>query len=149
MALAATLSGCFLFFENPTVRIADVRVSDVGLSGATALIGLEVVNPNGFSLTSTGVTYHLAFEEPGSTPEDEVQWTTIARGESDESVTVPGEETSRVTLSVPFRYEDVGRAVQSFLLRGELRYRLTGDLGVDGPLGRVRVPFDETGDVGL
>lgn len=152
IAAVATLvgmaAGCALFYENPTVRIAGVRVTGVGLTGATAEIGLEVDNPNGFSLTTTGVSYRLAFQDGEVEPDRESGWRTIAEGESEEVVTVPGEETSRVTLSVPFRYEDVGRAVESFLQRGELRYRLTGALRVDGPVGGVRVPFDETGDVG-
>lgn len=130
------------------MRIAGVRVTGVGLTGARAEIGLEIENPNGFSLTSTGLSYRLAFDDRDATADREVEWRTIAEGESEEAVTVPAEETGQVTLSIPFRYEDVGRAVQSFLLRGELRYRLEGALRVDAPLGEVRVPFDRTGDVG-
>lgn len=100
---------------------------------------------------ATGVSYRLAFEDgdPATAPETETMWRTIAEGESEERLTVPGEGTSRVTLSVPFRYEDVGRAVQRFLQRGAIRYRLTGALLVDASLREIRVPFDDTGDVGL
>lgn len=148
LGTVAVVAGCSLFYESPTVRIAAVRVTQVGLTGATAEIGLVVDNPNGFDLTATGLEYRLDFEDEPGAEGGEAGWTTIAEGESRDPVTVPGEETSDVTLSVPFRYEDVGRAVRRYLVSGELRYRLSGALRVDGPVGRIRVPFDETGDVG-
>jgi hypothetical protein len=54
-----------------------------------------------------------------------------------------------MTLSVPFRYEDVGRAVQQFRRSGGLRYRLTGRVRFDAPLRDVLVPFEQTGTMGL
>lgn len=147
-ALVGAASGCALFFEEPTIRIAAVRVTGVGLTGATAEIGLEVDNPNDFSLDMMGVSYRLAFDDGEGGEDGGEAWTTVVEGESDETLTVPGEETSRVTLALPFGYEEVGRAVRSFLETGQLRYRLTGALRVDAPVGEVRVPFDETGDVG-
>lgn len=146
-ALAGATVGCSLFFDAPSVRIAGVRVAGIGLTGATAEIGLEVDNPNRYSLTSNGLEYSLAFEDRDEVADREIAWRTIAEGESREVVKVPGRETSRVQVSVPFRYEDVGRAFQSFLQHRQLRYRLSGALRVDAPVGEVRVPFQETGDL--
>ena len=148
------LGGCSLLFEEPTIRIVDVRLTGVGLTGATAEIGLEIQNPNGFSVTSTGLDYRLSFEGPTSdesAPEaDEApNWQTIVEGSSREVVTVEGEERSLVTIAVPFGYQDLGRAVLSLLDRGELRYRLTGDVMFDAPIGEVRVAFEDIGDIGL
>lgn len=145
-AIATSIGACALFMQSPSVRIAGVRVGGIGLQGATAEIELEVANPNRFSLTSKGLDYTLAFEEGDA---GGGRWQTIAEGASEEVLTVAGEDTSRITLGVPFRYEDVGRALLRLRERGELQYRLTGGVRFDGPLRDVRVPFEKTGDIGL
>ena len=81
--------------------------------------------------------------------DDGADWRVIAEGASDDPTSVPGNETRQVTLSVPFRYEDVGRAVQQVQRTGELRYRLTGRVRFDAPLRDVLVPFEQTGTMGL
>jgi LEA14-like dessication related protein len=140
---------CALFMKSPSVSIAGVRVSSIGLEGATAQIALDVSNPNGFTLTSAGLDYSLAFEEADPRRSDGAGWRVIAEGASDDPASVPGKETLQMTLSVPFRYEDVGRAVQQFRRAGELRYRLTGRVRFDAPLRDVLVPFVQTGTMGL
>lgn len=149
--LAVVTAGCSLFFDAPDVRIAAVRVSGIGLSGASADVELEVSNPNGFALTSEGLRYRLEFEEPdaGAVEDAGARWRTIASGESDRHLTVEADERAVVTVEVPFEYRDLGRAVLRLLERGELTYRLTGDILFDAPLGGVRVPFEDTGRVGL
>lgn len=148
--LAVALVGCSTLFDAPDVRIIDVRVSGIGISGATADVMLEVSNPNGFSLTAEELRYRLAFEDPELRDADEEDpWRTVASEEADRRVTVPAGERADVTVSVPFDYGDVGRAVVSLVREGALRYRLTGDILFDAPVGSVRVPFDDIGRVGL
>jgi len=149
LAAQIAISACALFMQSPSVSIARVTVSSIGLEGATARVALEVSNPNGFTLTSEGLDYRLAFEEANAVQDDVVDWRVIAEGASDASASVPGKETRQVTLSVPFRYEDVGHAFQQFLRSGELRYRLTGRVRFDAPLRNVLVPFEQTGTMGL
>ena len=147
--LGAALAGCSLFFDSPTVRIVDVRVTGIGLTSATAEVGVDIENPNGFSLTSTGLEYRLAFEDQGSTSDQGTGWHVVVEGEADEVVRVEGNDRSRVTIRVPFRYEDLGRAVLGLLERGELRYRLTGEVNFDTPVGEIGVPFEDIGEIGL
>jgi hypothetical protein len=93
--------------------------------------------------------YRLAFEEADPGESDGAGWRVIAEGASYDPASVPGNDTSQVTLSIPFRYEDVGRAVQQFRRAGGLRYRLTGRVRFDAPLRDVLVPFEQTGMMGL
>lgn len=149
-ALTLAATACSALFEAPSVRIADVRVSGVGLSGATADITLAVVNPNAFTLRSEEVRYVLEFDDPAAREAgDDDPWRTIAEGSSVERLEVLRDDSARVTLSVPFAYSDVGRAVRSLMLEQELRYRVRGDVLFDGPVGDVRVPFDDTGRIGI
>jgi LEA14-like dessication related protein len=149
VATLLATGACALFMKAPSVSIAGVRVSSIGLEGATAQIALDVSNPNGFTLTSAGLDYSLAFEETDSRQSDGAGWRVIAEGASHDPASVPGKETLQMTLSVPFRYEDVGRAVQQFRRAGGLRYRLTGRVRFDAPLRDVLVPFEQTGTMGL
>lgn len=132
--------GCSLFFEKPDVRIARVDIVSVGLTGATAAIELEVVNPNGYDLRAREVRYALEFQEGGD-------WRTVARSEAGRELTVAAGDTVLVALDVPFRYQDVGSAVLSLLQQGRLDYRVRGDVRFAAPVGSVRVPFDRQGTI--
>ena len=144
LALAAlAASGCALFYGRPTVRIADVRLGSVGLVGATAHVALTVVNPNSYALTAEEVRYRFAFDDEGADDD----WQTLVEGESEEPIVVAAGDSTRVELSLPFSYEDVGRALESLLSVGELRYRIDGDVKFSAPGPDIRVPFDKRGSI--
>jgi LEA14-like dessication related protein len=126
------------------VQIADVRVVSVGLVGGTAEVSLNVVNPNGFTLTAREVRYRLSFVDADA----EEGWRVLAEGESGEELRVPARDSAGVRLQVPFRFVDLGRALGGLLQQGELGYRLDGDVKFDAPMRDVRVPFDRRGSLG-
>ena len=132
---------CALFFKNPEVSIAEVRVVSLTLLGGTAQVSLQVVNPNGFTLTAKEVRYRLAFADEQATD----GWRTLTEGATASPVAIAARDSSSVRLEVPFRFADLGRAVGSFLNQGELRYRLDGDVKFDAPITDVRIPFDRRG----
>ena len=142
LVLAALLGGgCALFMERPAIRIAEVEIGSVGLLGATAQVTLDVANPNGFDLTAEEIRYRLSFADGDS----DGGWRTLAEGRTEEERRVAAEDSARLALSLPFRYEDVGRAMASLLSQGELRYRIEGDIKFDVPGPNLRVPFDRQG----
>lgn len=149
LALLATVAGaaCAALLDPPDVRIADVRVGGIGLSGATADVVLQVKNPNGFALTAEGLRYQLDFLDPDASMQGEETWHAVTSGRTTDRIHVPGNDSSTVTVEVPFQYEDLGRAMLGLLREGGLDYRLTGDVMFDGPVGDVRVPFRDTGRV--
>jgi LEA14-like dessication related protein len=140
---AVSVSGCALFFENPTVSIANVRVVSVTLVGGTAEASLNVVNPNGFTLTAKEVRYRLSFADDQA----EGGWRTLTEGESDGVVQVAARDSAAVRLELPFSFADVGRALGSLLGEGQLSYRLDGDVKFDAGIKDVRVPFDRRGSL--
>ncbi|HEX9887092.1 MAG TPA: LEA type 2 family protein [Longimicrobiales bacterium] len=147
--IALIVSGCSVLFEAPTVRVADVQIESIGLTGATAAVRFQVENPNRFALTSAGLTYQLALRGEASPAEDEASWRSLASGESTQVVRVRRNDITEVTVSVPFDYADLGFALESLLASGVLRYRLRGDVRFDVLFGEVSVPFEEVGDLGL
>jgi LEA14-like dessication related protein len=141
--LVGALSGCAVFFKSPTVRIADVRVASVGLSGGTAEIALDVLNPNGRDLKAKDVHYRFSFADP----EAKDGWKLLSEGTHEAEIVVRGNDSTRVILPVSFSYTDLGRALGSLLNQGALEYRLDGDVQFDAPLHDPRVRFDRRGTV--
>jgi LEA14-like dessication related protein len=137
-----------LLLRVPSVSIVDVQIASVGLTGATAAVRLRVENPNPLPLTSGGLTYQLDLRNGGA-DDDPAGWKNLASGESTQIVRVPRGDTVEVTVSVPFDYADLGFALETLLATGKLRYRLSGDVRFDVPLGEVSVPFEETGNLGF
>lgn len=138
------LGGCALFFKQPTVSVAEVRLASLSVTGGTVLVRLDVTNPNRYALEGEGFRYALAFADDGGGGEG---WTTLAQGELADTVRVPAGGTTRVEASVPFDLAAVGAALGRLLRRGELEYRFTGELRAGTPLGRRRIPFDERGRI--
>jgi len=138
----ALVTGCGLGFQRPTVTVAQIRLTQLGLSGGTMTVALEVENPNGYALESEDFRYTLAFAESGSADQD---WLPLSQGVVTDTVRVPARGTGRVDVSLPFEFSTVGRALTSLLRRGELEYRFSGELRVRTRFGGSRIPFDQRG----
>lgn len=147
LAACALLGACSLAFQPPEVRIAEVRLASLGLTQGTAELELEVVNRNRRSLDVQGVRYHLQVRDDLEEPQ-EGRWVTLGEGFHSEAVALQGGDTTFVTVDVPFRYRAVGAAIRSLLRRGEVDYRLDGEVEVAGPLGPARVPIRTEGSLG-
>ena len=76
-------------------------------------------------------------------PTDE--WRTLATGRSADEVSLAANDTTAVTVLVPFSYEELGTAALSLLRDGRLRYRFSGAFTVGSPIGDLRIPFDRAG----
>ncbi len=139
LALLLTLTGCALFYRDPTVTIADVRVVSVGFTGGTAEVLLDVENPNRFALEVRAFQYRLEVRDG---PE---RWTELAVGESEERITLPRRSEERVSLLIPFRMQGVGTALLSWLESGEIGYRMEGRIRARGGVGEVNLPFRARG----
>ncbi|HSM62268.1 MAG TPA: LEA type 2 family protein [Longimicrobiales bacterium] len=142
LTLALAVSGCAFGFEQPTLRVTEVRLAAVGLSGGTLTVRLDVDNPNDYPLEGERFRYRLAFadERDGSS-----EWVTLADGSLDDRIRVPANGTGSVDVDVPFEFASAGMALSSLLRSGELEYRFSGEIRVRGRLGGSRIPFDERG----
>jgi LEA14-like dessication related protein len=141
LALLA-LPGCGLAFQEPTVKVAEMRQAAVGLQGGTLDVGVQVYNPNRYALTAEDLTYRLSFLDDAG---DDPGWLALADGDMAAPVRVEAGETGTVIVEVPFDFASLGAALGRLLRRGELEYRFTGALTVRAPVGRMRVAFDERG----
>jgi LEA14-like dessication related protein len=117
-----------------------VELAALGLSSGTAEVTLEVTNEASRGITLSGFLYDL--EIRGS---EEEGWVQLAEGFHPQEVALAGDETLEVTVPVTFEYRSLGAAVRGFLSRGEIPYRLTGEVRVGGDTLGMDVPFRTEG----
>lgn len=133
-----SMSGCSSLVEalvtEPKVTFHSVSVRDAKQDGATAVIALNVENPNGISLTLDRLTYSL-----------ELGGRAVARAELEKVATIAAHATSKVEVPVPFRYDQVFASVLDLISRGSAAYKVTGEARI----GFFNLPFDHTGDLKL
>lgn len=138
VVLAAIIVGCASFIhaivKEPKISFASVSIRDAKAEGATAVIALNVENPNGVALTVDRLQYAL---ELGGRP--------IASNEVEKVATVAAHTTSIVEVPVPFRYDQVFASVLDLIAKGSASYKVTGAARV----GLFTLPFDHTGDLKL
>ena len=135
------LAGCALFFKAPSVEIVDVNIVSLGLTSGTAEVVLDVTNDGGRQMDIRGFLYEV--EVRGQ--EDDGGWTSLAEGFFSEEVSIPGRETRRVRIPVPFKYSALEAAVRSFLAQGEVPYRLNGEVWLGGSGMGLQIPFRDKG----
>lgn len=142
-ALLLAVAGCSLFYRNPQVRIADVRVVGVGLTSGTAEVILEVENPNSFALETRGFRYLLEVSDQ-SRPE---RWDTVAVGYVSDTVRIGRRSTEEVPILIPFRYQALGTAFRAWFGDGAIPYRLEGEVQARGAGVERNLPFRSRGTV--
>ena len=137
-AMVAT-AGCSVLgmrnFQQPIVRLQDVRVNGLGLTGGNLDVRLSVYNPNGFKLDATSMTYNVFVG-------DSIQ---MAQGTLDNRFTVNSNDSSYVTLPVSFTYAGIGAAGRQLLNTGGVNYRVAGNVSVNTVIGSFPVPFNANG----
>lgn len=139
-ALAMGIAGCSVLgssvFKEPVVRVSNVQLRGLGLSGGAVDVDLAVYNPNGFNLDATRLTYNLKFDS-----------VTFATGALTDRMTAQANDTMHVRIPVNFTYSGVGAAGRQIINTGTLNYNVTGDLTVGTKLGNFTVPYRSTGRV--
>jgi LEA14-like dessication related protein len=121
-------------FREPDFRLNRVVVRDLGLTGGSIDLLIDVNNPNRFDLRGTGL--ELGFDVSGSHLGD-------ARLTNDFAV-MKGELTT-LTVPLSFEWAGVGSAVRSALGSGEIPYTMKGQATLQTPFGRYSVPFSQEG----
>lgn len=137
-ALVLAGSGCSSLVQSlvkePKVSFSGVGVRDAKADGATAIIMLDVENPNNVSLTVDRLKYAL---EMGGKP--------IASSEIQKVATIAAKATTKVEVPVPFRYDQVFSSLLELVGKGSASYKVTGEAAI----GMFTLPFDHKGDVKL
>src|SRR3982751_152620 len=138
-AAAMAIAGCSAIgkqaFQQPIVRLKDVRVIGLGLNGGNLDVKLSVYNPNGYRMDATRMSYNVLVG-------DSVRF---AQGTVDNRFTVNGNDSSVVTIPVNFTYTGIGAAGRQLLNTGGVNYHVSGEVTVGTVVGNFGVPYSATG----
>jgi len=141
--LAVVAAGCAtlgnaLRFEAPDLRLQEVQVTGLTVSGGTLDLTLDVFNPNGYRLRSTQLEVGIDLEN-------------VHFGDAlfETAVELPSQQHSLITVPVRFEWAGLGAGARALLVRQAVRYGLTGAATLNTPLGDRRVRLRAEGDVPL
>jgi LEA14-like dessication related protein len=131
---AAGCAGIGDYFKEPNVRLDQVNVRGIGLSGGTLDLILDVYNPNSFDLRGTEL--RLGFDVEGSH---------VGDVEYRDDFAVNRGDTTRLALPLKFAWAGISSAVRSALGYGDIPYKMKGEVSLQTPFGRHSVPFEREG----
>ena len=121
-------------FANPIVELKDVKVRGIGMKGGTLDVVLDVYNPNGYRLDTSGFTYTLFIDTSN-----------VASGQVNRLVTLETKKKTEVTLPLTFTIKELQNAARAMTDMGSVNYRLVGDLTVSTPAGSFTRPYEGRG----
>lgn len=138
LILGGGLLGCQSLIESvlqkPKVDFHSVSVRDGNKDGATAVIALDVANPNSIALTVDQLDYALS-----------IGGREVAKADVANIAKLAPESTTRVEIPVPFKYNEIFYSVLDLISKGTAAYKVTGSARV----GLFTLPFDHGGDLNL
>jgi len=141
LVLAAVATSCATLgqlasgaFQKPTLAYKSASLADVSLSGATLNLVTTVNNPNGVGLSVADLDYRLSIDGHP-----------VATGHPPEGLQIPAHGSADVTLPATFQFTDLGQAVATVLAKGSAGYKAEGTVGLNTPVGVVRLPVSHQG----
>ncbi|HEX9191430.1 MAG TPA: LEA type 2 family protein [Candidatus Deferrimicrobiaceae bacterium] len=128
-------------FETPRVRLVSVGFASNPFTAPKgpieAVLHLQVINPNSYGLTVSGVRYAAA-----------IGAVTLAEGERNEETRIGPSGETLVKVPVTLRSEAFSAALRQVMEARAIPYEFCGSVEVVAPLaGTVRVPFSKTGTI--
>src|SRR5262249_51317456 len=105
-------------FPAPPVAFGDVALEGISPIGGRLRVSLLVRNPNGYSLSTSGLSYRLYVKD--SIP--------VAAGEDTEHHTVPGHDSTVLALPLNVSWAGLSAAANAVASYGLVPYRVTGDV---------------------
>lgn len=116
--------------QPPEVKLSEVRVDSVNLTGARLIFSIDAYNPNPDTLTVDSVKYDLELNHKG-----------VAKGEVTKPTELKGKTRALVDIPVDVEFAKVFDSLTVALQMPKSEYRIFGT----AKLGLFSVPFDEKG----
>ena len=119
---------------QPKVFIDAIEIEDATLSGLTALLTLNVENPNNFALNARGLDYTMS-----------LAGTDILSGENTSSMSVPALGSGKIEVPVRISYASILETIPKVLETGVASYNFSGSIHTR----LFNIPFTKTDDLKL
>lgn len=139
--LLPLLAGCALLrslvgaaFEKPTLAFKDAQVPSVDFEGAELDLTFLVTNPNSMGLNLAQATYAL-----------QIEGKQVLAGAPSRGLVIPAHATTAVTFPARIKWLDIVPALAALFAQDSVRYRASGSVGVDSPIGLITLPLEHEG----
>jgi LEA14-like dessication related protein len=120
--------------EQPKVSVQNISLQDISLTQGTALVTLNVSNPNGFPIPLQGIEYGLM-----------LNGRQVASGDQAQSVNIGAHQEVPVTVPVKLNFAELLQLAPEAIRARSVQYNLSGAVRL--PL--IKVPFQRQGGVGV
>lgn len=119
---------------QPRVFVDAIDIEDASLSGITALLTLNVENPNNFALNAKGLDYTMS-----------LSGTDILSGESSSNMSVPALGSGKIEVPVRISYASLIEVLPKVFETGVANYNFSGSIHTR----LFNIPFDKTDELKL
>lgn len=120
--------------ERPLLSFKEAQLPRIDFQGADLNLVFLVTNPNRVGLDLARADYAL-----------DVEGHRVVAGAPKRGLKIPAGGTAEVTLPATFRWNDVAPALEAIFAKDEIKYKVSGVLGLDSPGGVVSLPLEHEG----
>jgi len=138
---AVAFSGCALFdalfhaaFKDPVLTFKSLKLRDASLSSIGIDTHWRVENPNTVGVTIAESDYQLS-----------VEGHPIASGKPPDGLQIPPEGFTDVVFPADVKFREIFPTVSTLLHKDTASYEITGHIGLNTPLGVLKLPFTKSG----
>ena len=119
---------------QPNVVVDDIEIEDASLSGLTALLTLNIENPNKFALNAKGLDYTMS-----------LAGVDVISGENEQSMSVPALGSGKIEVPVRLSYTSLLETIPKIMETGVASYNFNGNIHTR----LFKIPFDKTDELKL
>lgn len=141
LAAALTLSGCKLLedffksaFQQPGFSFKNVALTDISLGGLTLDTVWQLDNPNSVGLSLATVDYALFIDQKQ-----------VLAGAPAQGLQIPAKGSADLHFPAGIKFVDLVGVVETFLTKDNAAWRAEGSLGVQTPVGIIKLPIAKDG----
>lgn len=131
------LSGCAAVpnvVAPPKISVQEVSLQNLSLTQGTALVGLQVTNPNAFPIPLEGIQYNLR-----------LNGTPVASGDQRQSTYLQPNQPTAVQIPVQLQLATIMQLAPVLWQSRSVQYQLDGAVR----LPFISVPFQRQGGIGV
>jgi LEA14-like dessication related protein len=134
LLLQACVSGVPGIIEQPKISIQNISLQDISLTQGTAIVTLNVANPNAFPIPLQGIQYGLS-----------LNGRQVASGDQVQNMNIGARQEVPINIPVKLDFAELIRLAPEAMRSHSVQYDLTGAVR----LPFINVPFQRQGGVGV
>ena len=142
VAVIAGLSGCayladFLkgaqgagLFNQPTFTFKTANLEHITLGGLDLDTVWELNNPNNVGISLASIDYALFIEDKQ-----------VVAGQPQNGLQIGANGASNLHFPANIKFQDVAQVVETFLTKDRAKWKAEGSIGVQTPIGVIKLPM--------